>query len=77
MQGGKANNCKQRKKLRFWRLKRHYAARCGLSMRECKEGCTNVRLTAIITTVLIKVHVFRQRVTDLSEELAFSSFRVP
>jgi len=34
-----------------------------------------VRNTAI-TMVLISIHVFRQRVTDLSEELTFSKFRV-
>jgi hypothetical protein len=44
-------------------------------IRVCKEGSTNVRLM-VITAVLIKIHVFRQRVTELSEELAFSNFRV-
>jgi hypothetical protein len=40
-------------------------------MKVCKEGCTSVRLTAM-TAVLIKIHVFRQRVTDLSEESLLS-----
>jgi len=66
----------QEKMFRFSRLKRHYAACCGLSMTVCKEGCINVRLMAI-TAVLIKIHVFRQRVNRLIGGDCFLQFEGP